>query len=516
MGVLSREDNSTVVRSTQDYSRQKDVEGPWRNRYHQRHNNDAIVESCDEDDDDNATMVLTFDDTAAKVSQKRQEDEEEALLRRLRESVTENESLASHIVSFLSLRDMSVTGTAGRDFLNSLRRVNSVRVTSRSLCMPSLIGRFRGAKCLTIQGGIDLFNIMGLLAWPLQTSMNQVCQINFEIDGDEIGDDARGFQHWERGLTTLARSGALRSIEYMKFEFKGRLKGVARYLTHATFEGLLLTEKPSRLISRECALVIAASHPEIACSVTQGLLRRGADPNATAPGWNCSEERGSSALLLAAQANNREVVRSLLEAGADSNFRAPGTGKSALHCAVANDYFYSFAENDRPSENDSYFGSTRIIAYSTPLPHPPRTSDKRRRPPLARFERASIVDTLLKAGADVNAVDSLGNTPLIAALAGRGDLDWDAQAVIKTARALLDAGADVLVKNHAGHTALTVAVDLDKPIEVLGILAEAEVAADASKISTRRHASLSSSIPTILRSRRTSSSDSGKRHRISR
>ncbi|MEM7517945.1 MAG: ankyrin repeat domain-containing protein, partial [Planctomycetota bacterium] len=278
----------------------------------------------------------------------------------------------------------------------------------------------------------------------------------------------------------------------MKFDFLGRLKGVARYLTHAAFEGIFLTEKPWRLVSRECALLVAARQPEVAFAITEELLRRGADPNAAAPGWNCSGEHGTPALLLAAQSNNKEVVRSLLSAGSNPNAREPGTEKSALHCAVANDYFYSFAEDDRPGEDDT-FGSTRIIAYSTALPPPPRNSDKRRRPPFAKFERASIVDLLLKAGADVNAMDKFGNTPLMTALASRGYLDWDAQPVIRTVRILLDAGADVRVKNYAGHTALTIAVDLDE----LGLVkVEPTAASDAEPdyrevIASLRHAELS-------------------------
>ena len=390
--------------------------------------------------------------------------------------VTSNEFVSAKILAYLAVAEMLGAATTGRCFVEALGRVTEVKMGSRCLCMPSLMGRFSGARCLTIEGGIDLFNAMGLLAWPLQTSLKQVSQLNFEISGNEIGDDTRGFQHWERGLTTLARSGALRQMEYVKFSFRGRLEGVAQYLTHAAFEGIFLADKPWRLLSLECALLVAASHPEIAPSIAVELLRRGADPNAVAP-------NSISALHLAAEANCREVVKALLDAGADPNAAAPGNCKTALHAAVANTYWYSFRDDDR---RDAPPPATRIVVYSTPMPPP--ILEKRKRPPLVRYERAAIVRLLLAAGADVNARDADGNTPLLAALASYGDLDYDGPSVIKTAQVLLAAGADVSLRNNHGDTALAVAVDLDKPIEVLGTLAEAEVAnASTPTDDARRH-----------------------------
>ena len=58
-------------------------------------------------------------------------------------------------------------------------------------------------------------------------------------------------------------------------------------------------------------------------------------------------------------------------------------------------------------------------------------------------EQRDKLDMLLAAGADVNARDSFGNTPVMAA-AGRGSFD----VVYK----LLNHGADYSVKNNSGHT----------------------------------------------------------------
>ena len=65
-----------------------------------------------------------------------------------------------------------------------------------------------------------------------------------------------------------------------------------------------------------------------------------------------------------------------------------------------------------------------------------------------------LVDSLLKAGASVHAVDPNGNTPLHLALKTACD---DAPAVVQL---LLDAGSDVLFKDEDGKTPLDVAMRL--------------------------------------------------------
>lgn len=379
--------------------------------------------------------------------------------RRSAEVALENEFLVCAVLTFLNMHDMVRASGTRRSLVGALGLVAEVKITPRCLCMPSLVSRFSGARHLSVEGGIELFHAMRLLAWPLQTSLIGVKQLNFEISGDEIGDDTRGFQAWEAGLTTLARSGCLRNIECLTFTFHGRLKGVAHYLTHTAFEAVFLNERP-RLVSLDCALLVAASHPEVDSWLAVELLDRGANPNAATP-------RGTPALLLAAQSNSRDVVAALIAHGADVNARSHVLGnKTALHCAVANNYYDSFGPFD-----DEEVSSTRIVAYSSPM------LEKRKRPAAVRFERAAVVQLLVDAKVDVNARDAKGNTPLITALASAAsDLDWDTQSVSKTIAVLLTASANASLRNSAGDTALTAAVDLDKPIELLSTLAEAEVA----------------------------------------
>jgi ankyrin repeat protein len=73
-------------------------------------------------------------------------------------------------------------------------------------------------------------------------------------------------------------------------------------------------------------------------------------------------------------------------------------------------------------------------------------------------DNIEVVTLLLDRGADVNAKDEDGNTPLIVALSNPQTNDLN---VIKL---LLDRGADINAKNNDGRTALTYAMDEDIPV----------------------------------------------------
>ncbi len=132
------------------------------------------------------------------------------------------------------------------------------------------------------------------------------------------------------------------------------------------------------------------------------LLEHGADPNLT-------DHRGTSPLLHAllpyrGEATRLEVVNLLLGKGADVNARAPGDHRTALHQAL------------RPGH-------------------------------------ASVVQALLQHGADPNARDDAGSTPLMYAVQ-RSYLTADTADIV---RLLAKAGADLNAQDATGRTAVVLA-----------------------------------------------------------
>lgn len=150
-------------------------------------------------------------------------------------------------------------------------------------------------------------------------------------------------------------------------------------------------------------LMFASQHTKLwatCSSYVCALLANSADVNAT-------NADGFTALMIAViNANDySEIVLHLLAGGADVNAALPGCGTTSLMMA-------------------------------------------------ARKNRFWLVGALLRAGADVDAADSEGNTALMAAVSGRPDNSNREEHV---ASALLRGGADVNATNHAGHTPLMIA-----------------------------------------------------------
>ncbi|MCL2767548.1 MAG: ankyrin repeat domain-containing protein, partial [Synergistaceae bacterium] len=130
----------------------------------------------------------------------------------------------------------------------------------------------------------------------------------------------------------------------------------------------------------------------------ESALSRGADVNARS-------EYGYTPLMFAAAFNTKDAVQFLIGKGADINARGKGKSETALILACMRDW-----RDHRRS-------------YTT-----------------------DVVRALIEAGADVNACDDCGNTPLL--LVARA-CDADELAVI-----LIEAGADINAKNKYGNTAL--------------------------------------------------------------
>lgn len=151
----------------------------------------------------------------------------------------------------------------------------------------------------------------------------------------------------------------------------------------------------------------------------RACLQAGEDLHARA------DELGRTPLHNAARAWKESFIRDLLAAGADVNAR-DWLGRTPLHDA---------ADHERPAEPDE----TDVIMLS----------------PFSEKEGPAVA-ALLEAGADVNARDALGNTPLHLAWGEAGpflSVDQYGWSIDGAATLLLEAGADPAVLNDHGQPA---------------------------------------------------------------
>ena len=204
-------------------------------------------------------------------------------------------------------------------------------------------------------------------------------------------------------------------------------------------------------------------------AVLQALLDAGANVNA-------GESAGSTPLHSAAAGNDPAMLQALLEAGANVNARDSRDG-TPLHAAA------SFSDNPTVLQALLEAGAgiqARDIDGRTPLHtvaifnyNPERArdlEDEYGEPPrtAAYYENPAVLQALLDAGADVEVKDDFGWTPLHAATV------YNSNPAVITA--LLDAGANPKVKNNDGTTPLHYAAGLGNPVIVQILLdAGAEV-----------------------------------------
>jgi len=251
----------------------------------------------------------------------------------------------------------------------------------------------------------------------------------------------------ERGATPLMDAAAIGSVEAMDVLLKAGADVNARNASGATALIWALGDRQkSRLLIEHGADVRAQSKfgrtPLLAIAGRPGnadlirlLLDRGADPNER-------DGRGNTALMSAVQTGDTEMVRALIDNGARVD-AVDMLGGTALVDAVTANWSDAagalLAAHADPNASIKHHGTVRhgpvqIGKLSTLMA-------------AATYGSPSLVQQLLKAGADVNAHDVRGMTPLMLASASENQ---DAAVV----QAMIAAGADPNVKSDAGATAL--------------------------------------------------------------
>jgi ankyrin repeat protein len=186
----------------------------------------------------------------------------------------------------------------------------------------------------------------------------------------------------------------------------------------------------------ELQMIYEANHGTLTKSSLDNYLSEGADINA-------KNNRGYTALIVAAWYDNIDAVKILIDAGADINARSQ-QGLTALMVATLAIQPLITAGADINAKNND--GNTALMMLAerdvVGIDNPGIVAESLR-------INLDAVQQLITAGADINAKNNDGDTALILAANTKRK-----EGVIQV---LITAGADVNVKNRSGSTALMTA-----------------------------------------------------------
>ena len=208
------------------------------------------------------------------------------------------------------------------------------------------------------------------------------------------------------------------------------------------------------------ALINAAYYDKISC--LKILLDHEADPDIK------DEKRGQTALMYAAQENKLEIVSELLSSGANPNIKDEKDGQTALMYAAQENNLNIVSELLMKGADDKILNNAKKSALQLAREENRQDVVKlleawgdqdtliREMLTAASKGRGRLVSGLLRAGADLQAIDEEGRTGL--SLLNIGLLVAAKEGSAKNINAFIEAGADVETKDESGDNGLDIAV----------------------------------------------------------